>query len=80
MCVSQDGATGSRNGEEEEGDGGPPLREQNPSSQGDGTNDRLSTNNNSVGIMTDHSSECGEPHYPEAPCTYFVKCSSVVVL
>lgn len=47
----QDGATGSRNGEAEDEDGGPPLREQTPSSRGDSANDGSSTNNNSVGIM-----------------------------
>ncbi len=53
MCVFQDGATGSRTGEAEEGDSGPPLREQTPSSRGDSGNDGPSTN--AVGILTDHS-------------------------
>ncbi|XP_037604893.1 rho guanine nucleotide exchange factor 12-like isoform X1 [Sebastes umbrosus] len=60
----QDGAAGSRNGEAEEGDGGPPLREQTPSSRGDSANDRSSTNNNSV-----HSSPLTEgPGKRETPC------------
>ncbi|XP_041657068.1 rho guanine nucleotide exchange factor 12 [Cheilinus undulatus] len=39
----QDGATAS-----EEGDGGPPVREQTPASQGDSSNDGLLNNNNSI--------------------------------
>ncbi|XP_076606817.1 rho guanine nucleotide exchange factor 12 isoform X2 [Chaetodon auriga] len=60
----QDGATGSRNTEAEEGDSGPPLREHTPSSRGDGGNDGPSTNNNSI-----HSSPLPEsPGRRETPC------------
>lgn len=52
----QDRATRSRDGVAEEGDGASPLREQTASSRGDGANDGPRTNNNSVGIMADHSS------------------------
>ncbi|KAM7397600.1 hypothetical protein PAMA_005756 [Pampus argenteus] len=44
----QDGATGSRNSESEEGDSGSPLREQTASSRADGANDGAWTNNNSI--------------------------------
>ncbi|XP_041807971.1 rho guanine nucleotide exchange factor 12-like isoform X3 [Chelmon rostratus] len=60
----QDGATWSRNTESEEGDSGPPLRAQTPSSRGDSGNDGSSTNNNSI-----HSSPLQEsPGKRETPC------------
>ncbi|XP_078122077.1 rho guanine nucleotide exchange factor 12 isoform X1 [Sander vitreus] len=60
----QDGATGSRNSEAEEGDSGPPLREQTQSSPGYSANDGPSTNNNST-----HSSPLTEgPGKRETPC------------
>ncbi|XP_070699506.1 rho guanine nucleotide exchange factor 12-like [Pempheris klunzingeri] len=63
-AVLQDGAAGSRNGEAEEGDGGPHLREQTPSSRGDGGNDGTSTNNSSM-----QSSPLPEsPGRRETPC------------
>lgn len=46
----------SRNGEVEEGESRSPVSQQTPSLQGDTSNDELSTNNNAVGIMTDHIS------------------------
>lgn len=49
-----------QHGEAEEGDSGLLVREQAPSPWGDGGSDGPSTNNNSVGIMTDQSSECGD--------------------
>ncbi|XP_074528793.1 rho guanine nucleotide exchange factor 12 [Halichoeres trimaculatus] len=58
-AVTQDGATGS-----EEGDSGPPLREQTLSSSGDCSNNGLLTNNNSL-----HSSPLPEsPGKRETPC------------
>nr|XP_046265862.1 rho guanine nucleotide exchange factor 12-like isoform X2 [Scatophagus argus] len=62
--ASQDGATGSRNGEAEDGDSGSPLREQTPSSQGDSGNDGPSTNSNPM-----HSSPLPESSgIRETPC------------
>lgn len=58
----QDGTTGCRHNEAEEGDSGLPPREQSLSLQGDSGNDWTWTNNNSVGIRTDCSGQCGEPH------------------
>ncbi|XP_031729963.1 rho guanine nucleotide exchange factor 12 isoform X2 [Anarrhichthys ocellatus] len=61
-AASQDEA--SRNGEAEDGDVGPLQREQTASSQGDGSNDGPSTNNNSM-----HSSPLTEgPGKRETPC------------
>ncbi|XP_042354719.1 rho guanine nucleotide exchange factor 12-like [Plectropomus leopardus] len=63
-ATAQDGATGSRNGEAEEGDGRPPLKEQTSSTRGDSVNDGPSTNNNSV-----HSSPLTDgPGKRETPC------------
>ncbi|XP_049447196.1 rho guanine nucleotide exchange factor 12-like isoform X1 [Epinephelus fuscoguttatus] len=60
----QDGATGSRNGEAEEGDGRPTQKEQTISTRGDSANDGPLTNNNSV-----HSSPLTEgPGKRETPC------------
>ncbi|XP_071362686.1 rho guanine nucleotide exchange factor 12 isoform X2 [Trachinotus anak] len=60
----QDGVTVSRNSETKEGDGGPPVREPTSSSRGDSSNDRPSTNNNSM-----HSIPCPEsPGKKETPC------------
>lgn len=58
MCVFQDGTTVSRNGEVERGESRSPVSQQTPSSQGDTSNDELSTNSNAVGTMTYHISEC----------------------
>ncbi|KAM6984021.1 rho guanine nucleotide exchange factor 12-like [Tautogolabrus adspersus] len=58
-AVFQVGATAA-----EEGDGGPPVREQTSSLQGDSSNDGLSTNNNSI-----HGSPLPEsPGKRETPC------------
>ncbi|XP_059207320.1 rho guanine nucleotide exchange factor 12-like isoform X2 [Centropristis striata] len=60
---SQDGATGTRNGEVEEVDGWAPLREQTPP-RGDNVNNGLLTNNNSM-----QSSPLTEgPGKRETPC------------
>lgn len=55
LFIRQDGATGSRNSQTEEGDGGPPVREQTASSGGDSGNDGPSTNNSSVSDVTEWS-------------------------
>ncbi|XP_044077360.1 rho guanine nucleotide exchange factor 12-like isoform X2 [Siniperca chuatsi] len=60
----QDGATVSRDGEAEEGDGGPPLKEQTPSLRGDSGNDGPTTNSNSIQI----SPLPENPGKSETPC------------
>ncbi|XP_045895461.1 rho guanine nucleotide exchange factor 12-like [Micropterus dolomieu] len=60
----QDGVKGCRDGEAEEGDREPSLKEQTPSSRGDSGTDGPSTNNNSM-----HSSPLSEsPGKRETPC------------